>query len=330
MIRDWYADENRDWRTSMFCENERRFWCCCKSNDFDFSANLRIKSSIVKWNFVIDFRNIDEDVANEINNEHVVDAIDAEMTSEINEFLVCSENVTDLNIEIFDVVFDEMFDEVVCEIVDKIVEILSLFLLKFRLETLIIFVAWCWRMCSWNLLFDSKIFSHCLQTTFRQTIWICCSKRVNDEKNAKHCAHEWYCDEKCETNEFDTKISNFEEKNFAKDFAKNATIKIFSHSFKLFLTISLCSFSLYCLYQIIAKSRKHSSNKISKSDSRYWCWHCRNCCTKLEISQNKLNSWISHRRVASKKSISATTKVSLTISTMIFEIFFSSCKTRKH
>ena len=87
------------------------------------------------------------------------------------------ENVIDLNIEIFDVVVDEIIDWIVCEI-------LFFSLLKFRLETtlFIFFVVWCWRKCSWNLFFDSKIFSQCLQTTFWQiTFWICCNRRINDE-----------------------------------------------------------------------------------------------------------------------------------------------------
>ena len=78
--------------------------------------------------------------------DDVVDAIDAEMTSEIDEFLDRSGNMTDSDIENFDIVVDEMIDEIVCEIV----EILSLSLLKFRFEaTLFIFFAWCWRTCWW-------------------------------------------------------------------------------------------------------------------------------------------------------------------------------------
>ena len=64
------------------------------------------------------------------------------MTNEIDEFLVCSENVTNLNIEKFDVVVDEMIDEIVCEIVEIVDEILFFSLLKLRFETsLIIFFA---------------------------------------------------------------------------------------------------------------------------------------------------------------------------------------------
>ena len=66
----------------------------------------------------------------------VADAIVAKMTNEIDEFLDRFENVTNLNIENFVVVLNE-----IDEIVDKIVvEILFLFLLKFRFETLIIFL----------------------------------------------------------------------------------------------------------------------------------------------------------------------------------------------
>ena len=77
---------------------------------------------------MIDFRNIDVNVSNEIDekiNENVSDA-----------FLDRFENVTNLNIENFDVVVvDEIIDEIVCEIVDEIVEILFFSLLKFRFET---------------------------------------------------------------------------------------------------------------------------------------------------------------------------------------------------
>ena len=70
----------------------------------------------------------------------VADAIAAEVTNEVDEFLDRSESVTDLEIEVFVVVLSEI-DEVVCEIVDEIVdEILSFSLLKFRFEaSLIIF-----------------------------------------------------------------------------------------------------------------------------------------------------------------------------------------------
>ena len=84
-------------------------------------------------------------------------------------FLDSFDDVIDLEIENFEVVFDEvdeLNDEMIDEMIDKI---LSLSLLKFRLEaSLIIFFAWCWRTCSCNLLFDSKTSSHCLQTTFLQ------------------------------------------------------------------------------------------------------------------------------------------------------------------
>ena len=79
---------------------------------------MRIKSSIVKWNFR-NFWSFDEDVASEINEQStnsifasfdvnlnvnnekckrfdVVDAIVAKMTNEINEFLDRFENVTNL------------------------------------------------------------------------------------------------------------------------------------------------------------------------------------------------------------------------------------------
>ena len=170
-------------------------------------------------------------------------------------------------------------------------------------------------MCSWNLFFESKIFSQCLQTIFLQTIsWICYNNRVNDEKNAKQFKHEWYCDER-KANETKEK---FWIENFAENFAENAMIKIFSHSFRLFLTIS---FSFCFLYQINAKLRRQSNNRINKSDFRYWCWHCRNCCKKFAISLNRLNFWISQTSVASKKSIFAATKIDFVI---------SSCKTNEH
>ena len=275
---------------SKFRKEKRRFWCCDKSNDFDFSTNMRWKSWIVNQNFEIDFRN-NENVANEINEQF--DAISkkfdviftflnmilyvksekrdrfdenicfdvAKMTNEINKFLVCFESVTNLKFENFEVVLNEI-DEI-----DEIVVIemlfLSFFLLKFRFETtlFIFFVAWCWRMYSWNLFFESKTFSQCLQTTFLQIDWLCCNKRINDEKKTKQWKQKWYWDEKRETNEFDVKISNF-EKEFVENFVKNAMIKIFNYSFK-FLTISFCFW-----YQINAKSRKQMWNNWIKSISR--------------------------------------------------------------
>ena len=70
--------------------------------------------------------------------DDVVDAIVAGVTDEVDEFLGRSEDVTGLDIENFDVVFG-VVDEV-DEIVDVWVEIvlLSLSLLKLRLEALTI------------------------------------------------------------------------------------------------------------------------------------------------------------------------------------------------
>ena len=79
------------------------------------------------------------DVNLNVNNEKykrfdVADAIAAKMTNEINEFLVCFENVTNLNIEIFEIVFDE----IVVEIVEIVVVFLFFFLLKRDFIVLII------------------------------------------------------------------------------------------------------------------------------------------------------------------------------------------------
>ena len=257
----------------------------------------------------------------------------AEITSEIDEFLICFENVTDLDIENFVVVLSEI-DEIVDEIVvdEIVVEILFFSLLKFRFEVLIISffidLMWCWRRCSWNLFFESKISSQCLQTIFLQTIfWVCCNNRVNDEKNAKQFRHEWYCDEKIDEVDETAEVSNFE------NFVENAVIKTSSHSLRFFLTISL-SLSRCCLYHVNADSRRQSSNKISRFDSRYWCWRCRNCCRKLAISQNRLNFCISQTSVASKNSISTTMKVDFAIfkifNSIAFEVFFSSCMASEH
>ena len=83
-------------------------------------------------------------------------------------FLGSSGGVTGLDIENFDVVVGEVVGGVVCEVVEVVGEVLFFSLLKLRPEALIIFFAWCWRTCSWSLLFDSKVFSQCLQTAFLQ------------------------------------------------------------------------------------------------------------------------------------------------------------------
>ena len=230
------------------------------------------------YQYQLSFSRVDEEVS-----EQVVDAIFAsfdvilsvnderrerfdvvEVTSEVSDaFLDRSENVSNLDIENFVVVFDEIV-EVVVELVDEIDEILFFSLLKLRFEaTLFIFFAWCWRTCSWSLFFESKILSQCLQTIFLQTIsWVCCNKRINDEKNAKQLRQKWYWDERRETDEFEAKTSNSE-----RDFAENVVIKISSHSLKLFLTISL---SFCCLYHVNAESRKHSRSSESSFSSRLW------------------------------------------------------------
>ena len=70
----------------------------------------------------------------------VSDAIAAEVTGGVDEFLDRFEDVIDLEIENFEVVFDEVVVEIV-EIVDEIdeivVEILSLSLLKLRSEAIL-------------------------------------------------------------------------------------------------------------------------------------------------------------------------------------------------
>ena len=42
------------------------------------------------------------------------------------------------------------------------------------------------------------------------------------------------------------------------------------------------------------KSQKHFDNKFSKSDLRYWCWHCWRFCKKFAISLYNSNSDSSH------------------------------------
>ena len=70
----------------------------------------------------------------------VSDVIAAKMTSEVDEFLDRFEDVTDLEIENFEVVFDEIVVEIVDEVDKIVVEILSFSLLKLRFEaSLIIF-----------------------------------------------------------------------------------------------------------------------------------------------------------------------------------------------
>ena len=52
-----------------------------------------------------------------------------------------------------------------------------------------------------------------------------------------------------------------------------------------------------------AKSHRHFDNKFSKSDLRYWCWHCWKCCKKIAISLYKSNSNLSKANIESKISI---------------------------
>ena len=83
------------------------------------------------------------DVILSVNTERrelfdVSDVIVAKVTSEVNEFLDRFENVIDLEIENFEIVFDEIVVEIVDEVDEIVVEILSLSLLKFRLETILI------------------------------------------------------------------------------------------------------------------------------------------------------------------------------------------------
>ena len=91
----------------------------------------------------------------------------------VGRFLGRSGCVTGLETEIFVVVFGVVggVGGVDVEVVDEVVgEVLFLSLSKLRLEaSLTIFfdgLTWCWRICSCSLFFDSKAFSHCLQTAF--------------------------------------------------------------------------------------------------------------------------------------------------------------------
>ena len=97
----------------------------------------------MKWDFEIDFRNFDEKIASEMK-KRIVDAIftrfdisfdvniercerfdeiicidvATEIANEINRFLICSESVTNLNIENFVVVVDEIDFEIVDEVAE--------------------------------------------------------------------------------------------------------------------------------------------------------------------------------------------------------------------
>ena len=88
----------------------------------------------------------------------------------------------------------------------------------------------------------------------------------------------------------------FEVLIFANETSAKSTRKISIHS------LSDADFMMLCLsYQISkTKSQKQVSNKISRFDFRYRCWHCWRCCKNFA---NSLNCRFSHVRVESKISI---------------------------
>ena len=73
-----------------------------------------------------------------------------------------------------------------------------------------------------------------------------------------------------------------------------------------------------------ARSQRHFDNSFSRSDLRYWCWHCWRFCRKFAISLYSSNSDLSHV-VESKISIFWSLSVDFAFFTFFFAIFRSAC-----
>ena len=183
-------DEKWDWRISKLCEEERRLWCCRKSNDLDFSWNMRLKSFMIRcnfwmwdsWRFRTEVRKDEsEEVSEQLNDSFLIDC-DVILSVAIVRFerfdeMTVLKNVSDSNIWFRDVA--KRINEANCEINEQVTADFSTILYANssvqtrKSEFLTCFRALCSWMCSKSFLLKSKFCLHCLQFARTRAIhWI--------------------------------------------------------------------------------------------------------------------------------------------------------------
>ena len=173
-------------------------------------------------------------------------------------------------------------------------------------------------MCSWSLFLKLKSCSHCLQMTLKQAFscLICFRNRLNEKNWAEHSTHEWYWDEKCETDVVNDWFSVFDASS--NEIVENAHAR--------FRPKSCMMMKLdWFLNHANAKFRRHLSNKSSTFDSQYrsWCCICWRCFRKSITLLYRSNSKISHMSVESNIPISTEIDVDFEISMTFWWAFCS-------
>ena len=170
-LTDW------NWRISKFREDKARFWCCCKSNDLNCSSNMRLKSFIVRydfcmwnsWCFRIEVRKDEsEKIIEQLTDNFFID-FDVILSVAIVKCKFLNEtNRQDIfveNIWLRDVA--KKIDETKCEINEEMIaDFFAILYADLNAKTrksklLTDFRAWCWRICSWNLLLKLNIWLQC-------------------------------------------------------------------------------------------------------------------------------------------------------------------------
>ena len=168
---------------SKLCEEYERSWCDRKSNDLDFSVNMRLRSFIVRYDFCMwdswCFRtevreDENEEVSEQLNDSFLIDC-DVILSVAIVRFerfdeVTVLKNVSDSNIWFRDVA--ERIDWANCEVSEQVTADFSAILYADssvetrKSELLTDFRTLCSWMCSKSSLLKSKSCLHCLHDDF--------------------------------------------------------------------------------------------------------------------------------------------------------------------
>ena len=166
------------------------------------------------------------------------------------------------------------------------------------------------RTCSWNLLFELKIFSQCLQIALKQLFFcVCCNSRDMNENFAKHCEQVWYCDEECKV-DFENSIEIVWED---EKIVASACLKTFNEVK-----------SSWVFNHLYVESRKHLTRIVNILCSLYLATS--RSCKKLTLMLKRWNSRRFNCIIESKNSISLTQVSSLNAS-IAFAWTLTTCST---
>ena len=174
---------------SRLCEKYERFWCDRKSNDLNFSINMRLKSFKMRYNFCIwhswcfwtEIRKDENEKVSEQLTDNFFTNFDVILSFAIEKCELLNEtNREDIfaeNIWFRDVA--KRLNKANCEVNEADEQKTADFWITLYVDSsaktrksklLTDFRAWCWRICSWNLLWKLKFCLQRLQIAQTQTI----------------------------------------------------------------------------------------------------------------------------------------------------------------